>query len=393
MEPNEDERDQLCQSALEIGNDDIITSQNGRDQCSVKLLKPSLLREVFWASTLLVVSALSLFRSHHRMPPEEYAWGEYSTIMSSLETWKNQSHSIVGGLSRVLKIPHNGDAPFVFFHIRKAGGTSLRQEIFNVLRSKNRVSSAWIPCYYPRACVPYSWPPANEHKGVYASHLNYMTLVELLREDARLSVKSINHDVILDSGKIVASRSINDEKIFSGCITNLRPTVSRVVSCWNFRMVQTGGSNKMPTANQLSPHDWDILLPESYDNYSNGCNNEIFRIFGDSGADETFANTITSDNPSFLHEFNKAAKHLSECIIVMSGRCEDSNKVMSHFVPWLSHVDLCDTVANSAKTSSADKILQENASEVILQQNYMDEQLFQFGETLFEEQLKRAESE
>ena len=153
--------------------------------------------------------------------------------------------------------------------------------------------------------------------------------------------------------------------------------------------MEDGDIPPLPSAKKLSAQDWANLLPKAYDQYSNGCNNEVFRIMG-SSIDETYINTMSTSQPSFLYEFNKTAHHLSKCIIVMGERCEESNRVLSHYLPWLGNVDLCDVSEQSSKLDEKSKMLQPNASEVILQYNRMDELLYQFGETLFELQLKAA---
>ena len=127
----------------------------------------------------------------------------------------------------------------------------------------------------------------------------------------------------------------------------------------------------------------------TYDLYSNECNNEIARIFG-STADETVVNTLMPNDPIFLHEFEKAASRMSRCVIVLAHRCQESNAIVRHFFPWLNNPSLCGGLQNAAKTSEEAKVIQVNASEVIMSQNYIDELLFQFGEALFEEQLRLA---
>jgi len=303
-----------------------------------------------------------------------------------LQNWQKKSQSIVDKMEPFSK-PHE-NSPFVFFHNRKCGGTSIRKIIFEACKKAN-ISKCWIPCYEPKKCVPYSLPPLLNQE-VYASHLNYGALMHTMRENKIPTYsKFVNNS--LDNGELIKINLLDDDDGFGSCITNLRSTVSRVVSCWNFRMRQNRAAGfRLPQANELSALDWANLLPKSYSDYSEGCNNEIFRTMG-SSIDETYINTMTTYHPSFSYEFNKTAKHLSKCIIIMNERCEDSNKILSHFIPWLGKVDICSEKINSSTLKAKDKTsLAANASQVILENNQIDELLYQFGQSLFEQQLKAA---
>lgn len=307
---------------------------------------------------------------------------------SLLRDWQNNAQSIV---DKIKPLPQpDATSPFVFFHNRKCGGSSLRWIIYNATKKLGIQEQSWIPCC-TEDCVPYSLPPHKPKKAVYASHVNYVSLLQTLREAPIPSLFNVSHEP-LTSGKTAQLHSLQQDEGFGGCITNLRSTIRRVVSCWNFRMVEErmdGDIPPLPPAKKMSATDWANLLPKAYDQYSNGCNNEVFRIMG-SSIDETYINTMSPSQPSFLYEFNKTAHHLSKCIIVMGERCEESNMVLRHYLPWLGNVNLCDVSVQSSKLNEKSKMLQPNASEVILQYNRMDDLLFQFGETLFELQLNAA---
>eukprot|EP00978_Attheya_sp_CCMP212_P007606 scaffold17567_cov28-Attheya_sp.AAC.1 len=285
----------------------------------------------------------------------------------------------------------NKNKPFVFFHIRKGGGSTLRSTIFNAVQNKSLQS--WIPCHTTE-CEPFSLPPQLKIYEVYASHVNFIQVVQLFREVgiAKTFANKQQHlkKVTLDNDKeATVYTGVNDTYPLFDCLTNLRPTVSRVVSCWNYRMIQSKAQAwRIPASHDLSSKDWETLLPITYDRFSNGCNNEISRIFG-STVDETVVNTLSPDNPIFLNEFEKIASRMSKCIVVMVHRCDESNKIISHFFPWMT-TNLCNKVSNKANTTNDITVLQANASDTILSQNYMDEMIFKFGEALFEQQLAIA---
>eukprot|EP00957_Ditylum_brightwellii_P047384 3599504-Ditylum_brightwellii.AAC.1 len=74
----------------------------------------------------------------------------------------------------------------------------------------------------------------------------------------------------------------------------------------------------------MSANDWETMLPLAYDHHSNGCNNEIARIFG-STQDETAVNTLSPSGVWFDKEFETIALRLSQCVIVLPERCQESN--------------------------------------------------------------------
>ena len=272
------------------------------------------------------------------------------------------------------------DNIFVFFHLRKCGGTTLRNAIHAALNeSMDIAGQQWIPCL-DSPCVPYSIPPTG--KSVYASHLSFTNMLATTRE-AETQRKNMDK-LLLSDGRNYTYNSLQDG--FKGCLTNLRGTVSRVISCWNYRMMKFG----MPPASELTARDWDTLLPKVYDEFNNGCNNEIFRAFGSPSQDETLVNTINYAHPSFSFELNRAAHRLSTCVVVIPDRCNESNAVLSHFIPWLENFDLCREKLNMNPLQSKNTTLSEEATKAILRHNQLDDILFHFGEKLFEDQVRIA---
>jgi len=311
-------------------------------------------------------------------------------INQSFHSWKNKSQELARKISPIAFAPSN-HRPFVFFHLRKTGGTTMRAEIFQATRSLGLPEKdVWIPCHTD-GCFMFDHPPRDQIRAVYASHVNYMEVERTIREVDRRRVNrpEMITKQILQNGNQAAFYHLDDDRHLFDCLTNLRTTVSRVVSCWNFRMIQMARSRwHVPPANELSPSDWEKLLPQAYDGSSGGCNNEIARIFG-SLNDEVTINEMMPEHPFFIHEFNKIASRMSRCVIVVLERCEDSNKVLSHFIPWIK-LDLCTSHHNIGKANETSKILQEGAVDAILSQNAMDELLFKFGMSIFEEQVRIA---
>lgn len=307
-------------------------------------------------------------------------------VEQTLQEWMNMTSSLAAELdiSSSKKTPVI-NRPFVFFHSRKAGGTSLRKIISTNAKTLG-INDVWIPCY-GTGCVPYSKPPRDKALNIYASHVPFVEILTLMRE------KPKNTSLKRTGGRLrnyqnIFYNTIDESTPLFDCLTNVRPTVERVISCWDFRFPNKGGNEFVPFAAQLAPEDWDSLLPNMYDQFANGCNNEYGRIFGDIGAvDEVQINTMSVDDPNFLPEFKKVTSRMSKCVLVRFDRCEDSNDMVSYFFPWLTPFNLCSTHVNSMKKK---RTVDSDSYKIIIKHNFLDEMVFQFAESLFEEQLKIA---
>ena len=280
--------------------------------------------------------------------------------------------------------------PFLFFHARKAGGTSIRSILHNVagmMQISDR--EQWIPCE-TGPCNLFSFPP-SEPKAIYASHINYAHMVSFFREANQITRKISNENILVDilnqtsnEHEHVRYHKLDDTQGFD-CITNIRSTVNRVISCWDYRLVQTKKKSwNIPPSSELYPNEWKTLLPKVYDEYNGGCNNEFMRIFGDV-MDETVVNTITVDSPFFVTELDSVTSRISKCVIVSTEYCEESNIIVAHFFPWLKLFNLCGTHNNVGKVEKTG--LMEDAEEAIIQQNYFDELVYTFAMKIFYEQL------
>lgn len=304
-----------------------------------------------------------------------------------IDEWKEKADTLVSNLPIAQPIP-NEKRPFVYFHTRKAGGSSLRS-IINDMAKRAGIKSSWIACHN-RSCVPFSLPNPDEDFAVYAGHLNFMHMTNLMRETKLNNILLQQSGTeTLENGKNITYHSLDDSYRLFDCITTIRPTVERVVSCWNYRFNRPSGSPgfPLPRSSELDPQDFAKLLPKAYDRFGNGCNNEMARIFG-STVDETYVNTLSPSDPRFIQELESVASRMSKCLILRVDRCEDSNAIIHHFVPWMNGTDICSSHAN-AHGKPSDEVT-EKAKSIILEQNYLDELIFTLGEELFEKQLEKA---
>ena len=184
-----------------------------------------------------------------------------------LDRWTTNAYELASELSKSpwrASLP-SPERPFVFFHIRKGGGSSIRTILFR--SSKMHGLDHWIPCMNGTRCVPFSLPLYNEkqlRKAVYAGHLNWSHMAQLMRETTR-NVRDrdqpttnrtfeINDDHETERTDVYLSLRDDDRQhSFGSCLANIRPTVSRVVSCWNFRFVQAKrGSWNLPVASSMT---------------------------------------------------------------------------------------------------------------------------------------------
>ena len=309
---------------------------------------------------------------------------------SKLKEWKANIPTLLSKLSPTELPSYN--QPFIFFHGRKSGGSSMRKHIHHEAK-RNNIEDAWIPCE-TCSCVPYSLPPpTNKTITIFAAHLNFMHMTQIMREtrsqQSLMSSTMMKQPITLDDGTNVNYHKLDDSYPLFDCVTFIRPTVDRVVSCWNYRM-DTMMSNplyKMPRSNELTPQDWDNLLPYAMDKHNNGCNNEYARIFG-STVHESQVNALSPTKPSFLEELDNIASRISKCVILHIDRCEESDVILRHYVPWMSGASFCSQHQNEHGVDS--DAVSEEAAAVILEQNQMDELIYEFANDIFEQQLDIA---
>ena len=319
-----------------------------------------------------------------------------------LNRWTKNAYKLASELSELpsrASLP-SPDHPFIFFHIRKAGGSSMRTILFK--SSLMHGLDHWIPCKGEILCTPSGSPPYDQmhlRKAVYAGHINWSHMAQLMREmnwkdywQTTNQTFETNGD---DHGKertdVYQSLRDNDRQhSFGSCLTNIRPTLSRVESCWNFRFVKEKiKSWNLPVASNMTVEEWKTLLPDTIDQYGNGCNNEMYRIFG-STQHETFVNRLsvkTYGATHYLDELETVLGRMAKCVMIRVDRCADSNTVLQHFFPWIDVGDLCQIREKQTNLTTA---ITDEAKEAILAQNTFDDMVFKFGAELFEAQLEVA---
>lgn len=163
-------------------------------------------------------------------------------------------------------------SPFVFFHQRKAGGSSIRKVLKARANRARPQLSTYIPCLTPGVpCDTYTLPSVQDRAGMKAVIAGHIPWGEPQNKFERMTHETATN--------------------FS-CATNFREPLSRVVSCLEFRHGQEMNGNC------VSDMDSELLhhLLTKPDRFGNSCLNEPFRIMSGVRAD-AFSDHLNICNP------------------------------------------------------------------------------------------------
>lgn len=176
--------------------------------------------------------------------------------------------------------------PFVFFHQRKAGGTSLR----NALNATAGNLSTFIAGFRGAPGDVYNVPFDKPH-AVYAGHFQWGLLDVVARHN----------------------RSIRED--FS-CMTNFRHPIKRIESCIYYRFREFLRQEHVNCIDEL-PFSTFAKLLSSIDEYGHSCLNEPFRILSGIN-DETVIDQLLQNNQNHTVSIKAAImqltlEHLQKC--------------------------------------------------------------------------------
>ena len=360
----------------------------------ISMLQPALVRSSSvesgparrpaWPLISLIVNALLaltiLALAGARNPPMQTSPRQPSP--SSLLT---QTHP---PLERVLPTPlplPTAEKPFIFFHLRKTGGSAIRP---NVARAAARHSlRSFVPCNekfrpsneitamlsgdagskHSLSCNQYwlSNPIARSVKkvSVYAGHFYYDS-TRWLRNDY--------------SDLFRVRRTQLPRPTFS-CLIIVREPVSRFVSCYTERFERTYGK----PIEQLTDAELDEALVNASEVLPpHGCSNEIARWLSPVGWDDRAVNQgkFSSD------ELDETKRRLASCSI---GNVVDypneTARVIEHWHPWL-FADF--TGANTGHRSGHVATVSERQRQLIRSRNRVDTELYEFAMRRFRMQVE-----
>mmetsp|Transcript_2496 Transcript_2496/g.3446 ORF Transcript_2496/g.3446 Transcript_2496/m.3446 type:complete len:328 (-) Transcript_2496:209-1192(-) len=264
--------------------------------------------------------------------------------------------------------------PFIFFHMRKCGGSSTRH---NLVRSANQLHlKRFIPCHANVPCTTYepSHTDADQQDfAILGGHFYYPGVEKYIYEKSH-----------------AYKATLNPAQGNYTCLTILREPVSRVISCWNYRLV-SHIRNLKPLGSQNVSFVRKVL-PTALSDVGEGCNNEFARVFSSSGKADMKMNTLTSDNTaSVAVEFvlNETLNHMSRCVIGVLERCEDTAKAVSYFLPWFKSFS-CKVHMNKNRL---DKTIYPKMEDELRRQNHLDVVVYELANKLLDAQVARAKLE
>ncbi|RYH00677.1 hypothetical protein EON65_48895 [archaeon] len=231
----------------------------------------------------LVVLTIAMFRPHILLL---IAAACFSALGLAVHLTPLEKKQLDDSIAEYLAVPNevmwaeqpdiSATHPLIFFHVRKAGGSSLRLTIADAAKKANL--SIYIACTNAHGNLPcdtYHFNPRDKpwEKAVFAGHFQYGEQHMLSRANG-------------------GTRELN-----FACLTNLREPVSRVASCLYYR-------HRIKCINNLSLQELDKYLYK-LDAYGDSCLNEPFFIM--SGIEDR---TLTDHLDESNHTIVRKLTHL-----------------------------------------------------------------------------------
>lgn len=268
--------------------------------------------------------------------------------------------------------------PFVFFHQRKAGGSSVRATLRDAAMKWGLKS--WIPCLGSVNCNLYA-PPFKDQAVIFGGHIYWPSFVKMLGE--REWTRPVEHP----------------SKLHFDCLTIFRDPADRVPSCWNFRMRNSRAFDNLTAADLRS------LLPHAMSEFAEGCNNEALRILSDLGPAEHAVNALTSvtddDDGAWIQDHNndwasdavgtlaRTLDHQQSCVVGILDRCEDTELAVRFFFPWFDTFScaLHENVNLRNKKHQTDYNLHPDVLIELKRQNALDFLAFKAASAMLDAQL------
>ena len=273
--------------------------------------------------------------------------------------------------------------PFLFLHLRKAGGSSVEQALYAAdhtsylpARNGNFADTYWPPIHYGLA---------NKF-AVLGGHFYKPMVDRWLTQRRHTSAFMFNRT--------------SEEMDAPMCFVMLRATVPRVESCWNYRLLQES-SPPLQGAKPFCENDAESLqriLPSVRSKYTCGCNNEAARVLSSFGMDELMLGSLTLDgrfSRTAANVVSEVLGRLSTCVIGILERCNDTMANVHKHLPWLApHYHCSKRIANKGTTELGACQPTTNGEstrareQIVLRQNAVDETAYAFANELLDLQLK-----
>ena len=312
-----------------------------------------------------------------------------ATEIARFDADVQRARDAVRPLARQLVPSH--EWPFVFFHLRKAGGSTVRTALDDAAKAA-KVDS-FVACQGGVSCT--TWGPSTDHhdgKGpdVIGGHF-FAPLVDRWASQR------------WSTGRHAAFLANSTTTNAPACFVLLRQTVPRVKSCWNYRFIQTMGQSlrhKLPGVRSFgntSAAEIGRTLPRARSNYDEGCNNEAARVLSYHGFDEELLGRLTAGGESSATATAVVAevlKRLSSCVVGILERCADTETVLRAYLPWLAPHYACEntTLNRGTVEDRKDAVVDADVEDVVLRQNALDEVAYKFGDEMLTLRLAQGQS-
>ncbi|CAB9510292.1 expressed unknown protein [Seminavis robusta] len=285
------------------------------------------------------------------------------------------------------------ERPFIFFHQRKCGGTTLRTQLYAA--AKNISAESFIPCFSAHGretldCETYYTPqisnPALLPNGkvpiVYGGHFYYPSFqrtIYLFHNDP--------HNVALVQPPPTADFT---------CLTIFREPTARIQSCWNFRMVEHNNlreENNVTEFASIPAIHMRQNLTTAMSSYGEGCLNEPMRIFSDYGNDEFIVNHLHEPNLANVanHATEQTLSRIAEhCVVGIFERCADTRAAIAKYIPFLEpYMNECSGGGEHLNGGNVSKgILDEEQLGVIRKLSWYEDQIYQAANRLLDVQIQ-----
>jgi len=289
---------------------------------------------------------------------------------------------LVGGGEGAGLVARSGDkrpkreSPLVFYHQRKAGGSTLRYALYHsfILNSHGTARETWMPCHTPGVDCDRYFPNADtELRDVVlvGGHIPFGALddhVNRYRSKAR-------------------ERPYNDTQTMSyTCLTNIRHPIDRIESCVMYRFKETGRE-------LLRETDYDrvaTFLTTHLDSKGATCLAEPMRIMSSSLSEVDINRVATQPHDKkSVYLTLMTVENLQKCWISVLERQVESRALLRKVLPWISPISLRKKFKNSKH--SKQNIHWPNHLRARLEETLAlrEMEVYRNASAIFDQQLKR----
>ena len=274
--------------------------------------------------------------------------------------------------------------PFIFFHLRKCGGSSFRKSIAHSSERLNLTS--FIPCNEEsEGNIVTSIKKVMRKRFSHSDSCNNyhldLALGSIFSQDLSVIAGHFYWDSIYYLGGVTKNGLMNDIKKMKGddtspkfsCLIFIRHPLQRFLSCYTERFQYRSG---LPLQ-QLSISSLHNILVNWTDSL-HGCNNEIARwISPSSGWGDRYI------NEGSLSDAEKAEtkRRMDQCVIVdLTYNQTASKSVLNYFFPWILDYDVENSKGNGHHSNHIEvDSLPLSHQNLIMSYNKLDLELYEHG--------------